>query len=119
MDGTTVTFFAQQSFSSAPLCIRIDVFTMIFNRIASTFTYPLQVIKSRLQQRSEAVNINQDGRVTIRKRSYKGPIDCVRRIWYNEGILGFWKGCIPNAVRVAPSAAITFVTYEFVLSELS
>lgn len=86
--------------------------------VASTTTYPLQVIKSRLQQRSQAVEISEVGEIQVSKREYNGVIDCIRRIWINEGVGGFFKGCLPNAVRVAPSAAITFVTYETTLDAL-
>jgi solute carrier family 25 folate transporter 32 len=86
--------------------------------LASTFTYPLQVIKSRLQQRADAVDISQEGEIRVRRREYKGVVDCVSRIWRNEGALGFFKGCVPNALRVAPSSAITFVVYETVMDAL-
>jgi len=83
--------------------------------IASTTTYPLQVIKARLQQRSQVVELTEAGEIQVSKREYAGVIDCVRRIGKREGLRGFFKGCLPNALRVAPSAAITFVTYESVL----
>ena len=86
--------------------------------LASTFTYPLQVIKSRLQQRADAVDISQEGEIRVKRREYKGVVDCVSRIWRNEGALGFFKGCVPNALRVAPSSAITFVVYETVMDAL-
>ena len=86
--------------------------------LASTFTYPLQVIKSRLQQRADAVDISQEGEIRFKRREYKGVVDCVSRIWRNEGALGFFKGCVPNALRVAPSSAITFVVYETVMDAL-
>jgi solute carrier family 25 folate transporter 32 len=84
---------------------------------ASTCTYPVQVIKTRLQQRSQALEISQEtGKLKVIHREYTGGItDCVQRIWAREGIGGFFKGCIPNAIRVAPNAAITFVTYESVM----
>lgn len=87
--------------------------------IASTTTYPLQVIKARLQQRSQVVELTEAGEVQVLKREYSGVIDCLRRIGKQEGLSGFFKGCIPNALRVAPSAAITFVTYESVLDLLA
>ncbi|KAL3791012.1 hypothetical protein HJC23_003001 [Cyclotella cryptica] len=88
--------------------------------IASTTTYPLQVIKSRLQQRSQAVEVSEvSGEIIVTKREYAGVLDCVGKIWKNEGISGFFKGCLTNAIRVAPSAAITFVVYEWVLDVLS
>ncbi len=32
-----------------------------------------------------------------------------------EGVRGFYKGIVPNVLRVAPNSAIMFVTYEAVL----
>ena len=87
--------------------------------IASTITYPIQVIKSRLQQRNQTAEISATGEVEIVTREYKGVIDCAGRIWKREGIVGFFKGSIPNAIRVAPSAAITFVVYEFVTDSMT
>jgi len=93
--------------------------------IASTVTYPLQVIKSRLQQRSESglshysnAKLNTKAFSQGEVQPYTGVIDCVKRMWINEGIHGFFKGCVPNAIRVAPSAAITFVVYESVMDLL-
>jgi len=83
--------------------------------VATTVTYPLQVIKSRLQQRSQTTELSATGEVQIVRRKYTGVKDCARKIWCREGISGFFKGCIPNAIRVAPSAAITFVVYESVV----
>jgi len=87
--------------------------------VASTVTYPLQVIKSRLQQRSQTAELSAAGEVKIVKREYAGVIDCVARIWKREGIIGFFKGCIPNVIRVTPSAAITLVVYESTMTFLS
>lgn len=60
-------------------------------------TYPYQVVRARLQ--------DQHNR-------YNGVIDVVRRTWRNEGTLGFYKGIIPNLIRVTPACCITFVVYE-------
>ena len=86
--------------------------------VASTATYPLQVIKSRLQQRSQAVEVTEAGEIVVTRREYRGMSHCISRIWRNEGATGFFKGCIPNAMRVAPGAAVTFVTYESVMDLL-
>jgi solute carrier family 25 (mitochondrial folate transporter), member 32 len=69
--------------------------------IASTATYPWQTIKSRIQQRQK-----------LNAKPYNGMIDCGTRIIKNEGIRGLYKGLAPNLIRIAPSAAITFFTYE-------
>ena len=90
-----------------------------YNSVATTVTYPLQVIKTRLQQRSSSTELSASGEIQIVKRHYNGVIDCVRKIWTHEGLYGFFKGSLPNAVRVAPSAAITFVVYESIMDIMS
>lgn len=77
---------------------------------ASCATYPYQVVKTRVQQRTST---------KVPKSSCEGSSGELARtlrhaatIWRNEGIRGFFKGCWPNAVRVAPNAAITFAVYE-------
>jgi solute carrier family 25 folate transporter 32 len=86
---------------------------------ASTVTYPLQVIKARMQQRSDALELTGDGEVRAVTRQYRGLTDSYKRIIKHEGAYGLFKGLIPNAIRVAPGAAITFVVYESVLDLLS
>lgn len=60
-------------------------------------TYPYQVVRARLQ--------DQHNR-------YNGVIDVIKRTWRNEGTIGFYKGIIPNLIRVTPACCITFVVYE-------
>lgn len=60
-------------------------------------TYPYQVVRARLQ--------DQHNR-------YYGVIDVIKRTWRNEGAIGFYKGIIPNLIRVTPACCITFVVYE-------
>jgi len=75
--------------------------------VASTATYPYQVMKSRLQQRGiEGTYV------------YSSSFDCVRHTWKLEGARGFFRGLIPNVMKVTPSAALTFVVYEETLKLL-
>jgi solute carrier family 25 folate transporter 32 len=87
--------------------------------VASTVTYPFQVIKSRMQQPSNSIELTPTGDVRVVQRDYKGLLRTVQKIWHMEGIFGFFKGAIPNAVRVAPSAAVTFLVYETVMDMFS
>eukprot|EP01036_Dinobryon_divergens_P036853 gene36853-48068_t len=75
--------------------------------IASTITYPYQLVKSRLQQREV---FNEE--LNIRRPKYTGTIDCFLKIWRKDGIVGFFRGAVPNALKVAPSSAVTFLVYE-------
>ena len=94
---------------SAPI-----LFSFSRYRAASTATYPLQVIKARMQQRSDALELNAEGEIKAVRRNYSGMLDTARQMHAREGMSGFFKGMIPNTIRVIPGAAITFVVYEAV-----
>ncbi|KAG7458099.1 hypothetical protein MATL_G00234520 [Megalops atlanticus] len=64
---------------------------------AVAITYPYQVVRARLQDQHN---------------NYSGVIDVIRRTWRNEGAVGFYKGMVPNLIRVTPACGITFVVYE-------
>jgi solute carrier family 25 folate transporter 32 len=68
-----------------------------------------------MQQRSESVELAADGSFRVVKREYLGLLKTTQRIWQKEGPSGFFKGSIPNAIRVAPSAAIAFLVYEAIM----
>ncbi|KAF2417248.1 solute carrier family 25 protein [Tothia fuscella] len=66
---------------------------------AGSITYPYQVVRVRLQTYDA-------------ERTYKGTGDAVKQIWKKEGVKGFYKGLVPNVVRVLPSTCVTFLVYE-------
>jgi len=74
--------------------------------VASVVTYPLQVVRTRMQQRG--VDSSHD--------KYGSLANALRMIYAQEGMRGFYKGLTANVLRVTPSAAITFVVYESVVS---
>ena len=76
--------------------------------IAGFSTYPYQVVKARIQQRD----------VNNVKNPYISTLQTIRLIFINEGIAGFFKGVVPNVIRMAPAAGITFMVYEEVKSTL-
>ena len=76
--------------------------------VASTATYPSQVIRSRLQQRMDA-----------RAVRYRGVLDALRTTLAREGLGGLYKGLVPNVLRVMPQSALTFLLYESTMRALS
>jgi solute carrier family 25 (mitochondrial phosphate transporter), member 23/24/25/41 len=70
--------------------------------VAQTCTYPLDVLRRRFQIQS----MNGMG------YQYKGIFDAVRSIAATEGVKGFYKGIWPNLLKVAPSMASSWFTFE-------
>eukprot|EP00968_Pinguiococcus_pyrenoidosus_P004678 scaffold302_cov247-Pinguiococcus_pyrenoidosus.AAC.4 len=73
-----------------------------------------QVVKARLQNQRHRVNAEGENLA-----KYKGTLHCFRTMLREEGLRAFFKGCFPNAVRVAPASAINLLTYETVVAVLS
>ncbi|XP_043544373.1 mitochondrial folate transporter/carrier-like [Chiloscyllium plagiosum] len=64
---------------------------------AVTATYPYQVVRARLQDQHT---------------QYSGVMNAIGRTWRNEGVHGFYKGVVPNVLKVTPACCITFLVYE-------
>ena len=65
--------------------------------VAVATTYPYQVVRARLQDQES---------------KFEGALDTICRTYRYEGIRAFYKGLVPNIIKVTPSVCITFVVYE-------
>ena len=74
----------------------------ISGAIAQTCPYPFDVLRRRFQ-------INTMSGMGYR---YKGIFDAVRIIVTNEGVRGLYKGLVPNLLKVAPSMASSWLSFE-------
>ncbi|GKV31759.1 hypothetical protein SLEP1_g40425 [Rubroshorea leprosula] len=84
--------------------------------VGQTVAYPLDVIRRRMQMvgwKDAASVVTGDGK-TKAPIDYTGMVDAFRKTVRHEGIGALYKGLIPNSVKVVPSIAIAFVTYELV-----
>ncbi|EOO01718.1 putative solute carrier family 25 member 42 protein [Phaeoacremonium minimum UCRPA7] len=70
--------------------------------VAQTCTYPFDVLRRRFQ-------INTMSGMGYQ---YKSIPDAVRVIFAQEGIKGLYKGIVPNLLKVAPSMASSWLSFE-------
>lgn len=77
--------------------------------IAQTVTYPIELTRRRLQMSA----IMKDGNF-----NYRGIAHAFQTIVRSEGIQGLYRGVLPNAIKVAPTMGIAFVTYDTVAEYL-
>lgn len=82
----------------------VSVYGAASKFLAAVSTYSTQVVRSRLQQRSE-------GRSLV----YSSTWQAVAVTWQREGLAGFYKGLLPSLMRVMPQSAITLMVYEGVV----
>ncbi|KAK0455442.1 mitochondrial carrier domain-containing protein [Desarmillaria tabescens] len=74
--------------------------------ISQTLTYPFDVLRRKMQvtgMRSSGLGI-----------AYSGAFDALTGIIRTEGVRGLYRGLWPNLLKVAPSIATSFFTYELV-----
>ncbi|KAK4422531.1 Mitochondrial adenine nucleotide transporter ADNT1 [Sesamum alatum] len=84
--------------------------------VGQTVAYPLDVIRRRMQMvgwRHAASVVTGDGKSKA-PLEYTGMVDAFRKTVRHEGFGALYKGLVPNSVKVVPSIAIAFVTYELV-----
>jgi hypothetical protein len=70
--------------------------------IATTFTIHVDVVKTRLQTQ-----------LSLEKVEYNGILDTYKKIYKNEGLIGFTKGLGPRLAYIMPAAALTFTFFEY------
>ena len=79
--------------------------------IAQIITYPLNVIRSRLQD------------ISTDNKSYKKPYSnlksCIKQTYSELGIRSFYRGLPIHLLRVSPQTCILFMVYEYIRLQLN
>jgi len=70
--------------------------------VSQTVTYPLDVLRRRMQMQAFGEH-----------PAYGTSWNCMSQTFKNEGVRGFYKGMLPNYLKVVPSISITFLVYEW------
>ncbi|VDP87330.1 unnamed protein product [Echinostoma caproni] len=95
--------YRERSVNAKLTALEYLTFASLSKLMAAVLTYPYQVLRSRLQDQH---------------RNYRGFTHVIEELWRGEGFFGFYKGLIPNLLRVTPACAITFVIYEYTVDFL-
>lgn len=77
----------------------------IAGAIGATIVYPIDLVKTRMQNQRSTV---------VGQLMYTNSIDCAKKILRNEGLRGFYRGLIPQLVGVAPEKAIKLTVNDLV-----
>jgi len=97
------------SYTHAVLCV-YDGFTLEVRQMQ--VYHSNETGKKLVGRRLQAQSLNSPDR-------YTGMVDAFRRTFRHEGVRGFYKGLLPNMLKVVPSASITYLVYEDMKTRLS
>lgn len=71
---------------------------------AQAIIYPLELVKTRLAVSS--------------KDTYHGIIDCIRKVYAQEGSYAFYRGMLPSMLGILPYAGVDITCFELLKEQL-
>ncbi|KAL4070705.1 mitochondrial carrier domain-containing protein [Scleroderma citrinum] len=77
----------------------------IAGAFGATIVYPIDMVTTRIQNQRSTV---------VGQMLYKNSLDCARKIFQNEGFLGFYRGLGAQLIGVAPEKAIKLTVNDIV-----
>uniref|UniRef100_A0A914BUP8 EF-hand domain-containing protein n=1 Tax=Acrobeloides nanus TaxID=290746 RepID=A0A914BUP8_9BILA len=75
----------------------------------ATAVYPIDLVKTRMQNQRTGSTGSYVGEVF-----YKNSLDCFKKVVKFEGVMGLYRGLLPQIIGVAPEKAIKLTMNDFV-----
>ena len=75
---------------------------MVSSTVAQLVSYPLALVRTRLQAQG----------VGGAPLKYHGMVDVIQKTIRVEGLRGLYKGLLPNLMKMAPAAGISWYLFE-------
>lgn len=79
--------------------------------IGATAVYPIDLVKTRMQ--------NQRTGSFVGEIAYRNSIDCFKKVIRHEGVLGLYRGLVPQLIGVAPEKAIKLTVNDLVRDKMT
>ncbi|ETN64037.1 mitochondrial solute carrier [Anopheles darlingi] len=79
--------------------------------VGATAVYPIDLVKTRMQ--------NQRTGSFIGEVAYRNSWDCCKKVIRHEGMLGLYRGLVPQLMGVAPEKAIKLTVNDLVRDKLT
>lgn len=77
-----------------------------FSAVGATAVYPIDLVKTRMQ--------NQRSGPIVGELAYRNSWDCLKKVIRHEGVLGLYRGLVPQLLGVAPEKAIKLTVNDLV-----
>eukprot|EP00898_Chlorokybus_atmophyticus_P005296 jgi/Chlat1/5768/Chrsp387S00874 len=89
--------------SGRPTREALTAAALLASALAQLAVYPLDTIRHRMQAGAVVGN---------RVWAHASAVAVAKHVWREEGILGYYRGAIPNLVKLVPSALVAYYAYE-------
>ena len=99
---------SSQSERLRAIAIIACVSSFMANFVACTITNPLDLIRTRAYFKFH----NED-----QGQHYRGIYHAMKKIYYRDGIIGYFNGLLPRIFRKGLGSVIVWTSYEFLIDK--